>query len=311
MGVSTGPRPLGWHLDPQSRDAGRKLTDLRAEQIAGVYVADLVHAREATFARGPFRLSPDVAVDGNDIAALRVYVVAHRRSDAPGASDSWLGPFLAALPPWSTTALLAGLDAALERRLGRGVTVEELVAELRREPRDEVKLLLRAAHDVGVPLSDCQEVILRAARSEFGLLRGLVHGVLLVRAALPPGDGFEVLSRLGEQDDALVRMLAHAVLLRVVTRRRTPRVRDLIYRIADFERERHRGEFLTPDLGCISAIARLSDVPEDLGSQLPGPHPFVRAPCYSLPVIRPRKRSRSAVTRSEGRPRYSPALRGS
>lgn len=229
--------------------AGRKLSGLLGSTVAGVSAADLIIPKDGIQKRGPYRLAEGVEVEPA-AEELRRYIGAHQRSDALISSvESWIGAFARVVPRGATGAVVAHVDAILRDRIGRSASVRGLLEGLVAEPEHEVRALARALHDPEVSLERCAELLVRAARQEFGVLRGLAHALLLVRGALPPHDGLAVLERLGHDDAALARMLAHAILLRVVTRHRVAEVQDLIFTIADFERERHRAAFLARDLG--------------------------------------------------------------
>ena len=181
---------------------------------------------------------------------LRDYVASHRRPQ-PGAAtaESWLSPFQSLLLKGTMSAVLPLADAAIRGRLGAEVGLGTLVEELRAEPHEEVRELMRCLHDPGSPLEPCTPIIDRGAVQARTVLRALTNAVLFVRTAREPHDGLPHLLRLGRHDAALARMLAHAVLHRVVMARPEAPIRDAIFGIADFERLAHRNEFLVENLG--------------------------------------------------------------
>lgn len=231
--------------------AGRKLSALLDQELApNLYVSNLV-VYQGHKKVGPYALElPAHCSMLPGSGALRDYIDSHRRPH-PGTApaESWLSPFHSLLLKGTMSAVLPLADAAIRRRLGAQIGLGTLVDELRSEPHDEVRTLVRCLHDAAVPLELCAAIIDRGAAQARTLLRALTNAVLFVRTTLEPRDGVFHLLRLGHSEAALSRMLAHAVLHRVVVARPEPGIRDAIFEIADFERLAHRNDFLAVDLG--------------------------------------------------------------
>ena len=231
--------------------AGRKLSALLDQELApNLYVSNLV-IYQGHKKVGPYALElPSHCSMLLASGALRDYIASHRRpqpSTAP--AESWLGPFQSLLLKGTMSAVLPLADAAIRRRLGAEIGLGTLVDELRAEPHEEVRALMRCLHDPAAALKSCASIIDRGATQARTLLRALINAVLFVRTTLEPHDGLSHLLRLGHADVALSRMLAHAVLHRVVVARPEPPIRDAIFEIADHERLAHRNDFLAVDLG--------------------------------------------------------------